>query len=446
MRIAVEGCAHGCLEEIYSTIQDIEKRHKYKVDLLLCCGDFQSVRNLEDLKTMACPDKYKSAGSFYKYYSASNYLQELPYGGWVAPKIYFLGKASVINVGGIRIGGISGIYKSYNYTSGHHEHLPYSPKTLRSVYHIRNLEVFRLKQLEKSPPDIMLSHDWPCGITDYGNCEQLLRFKPFFKDDIEKKCSRFSSLYGVASLTSTKILQSVYAWSRISGSIRFLSYPLKKLITSKKIFENEFSILEDSFVNSTKNVFEKPDQAAKDLFKTSMPSIPVFNTQTSIICEKLNIFDPVRLSLEKKNMYVGFTDFKDDKCNDGSLNHSVQQSFNEDEIILSDEEETTLFSKNNSDFIKSHNEDEIILSDEEENTSVSKDKSDFVKSHSEDRIIISDKKEENNKTTTDDFDETAEQSFVIDSSPSLNNYENNEEPTIKKRFIKRRNKSIYNSN
>ena len=25
-------------------------------------------------------------------HEASNYLQELPYGGWVAPKIYYLGK------------------------------------------------------------------------------------------------------------------------------------------------------------------------------------------------------------------------------------------------------------------------------------------------------------------------------------------------------------------
>ena len=33
--------------------------------------------------------------------------------------------------------------------------------------------------------DIMLSHDWPNGITDYGNVEQLLRFKRFFADDIQ---------------------------------------------------------------------------------------------------------------------------------------------------------------------------------------------------------------------------------------------------------------------
>ena len=34
--------------------------------------------------------------------------------------------------------------------------------------------------------DIMLSHDWPRGITDYGNVQQLLRFKKHFKDDIER--------------------------------------------------------------------------------------------------------------------------------------------------------------------------------------------------------------------------------------------------------------------
>lgn len=30
---------------------------------------------------------------------------------------------------------------------GHHEFPPYNPDTLRSVYHIRNVEVFKLKQV-----------------------------------------------------------------------------------------------------------------------------------------------------------------------------------------------------------------------------------------------------------------------------------------------------------
>ncbi|KAH8365771.1 hypothetical protein KR093_004245, partial [Drosophila rubida] len=202
MKIAIEGCAHGELERIYDTIEGIEQERNIKIDLLLCCGDFQSTRNVSDLQTMAVPRKYMDMCTFYKYYSgqrvapiltifiggnheASNYLQELPYGGWVAPNIYYLGYAGVVNVNGIRIAGISGIYKSHDFLRGHHEFAPYSEKTCRSVYHVRQLEVFRLKQLS-GKVDIFMSHDWPRGIHEYGNKAQLLRFKPHFTDDIEK--------------------------------------------------------------------------------------------------------------------------------------------------------------------------------------------------------------------------------------------------------------------
>lgn len=66
MRIVVEGCAHGDLDGIYTAIQSIEQKQGNKVDLLICCGDFQSTRNLADLQCMACPPKYLDMCSFYK--------------------------------------------------------------------------------------------------------------------------------------------------------------------------------------------------------------------------------------------------------------------------------------------------------------------------------------------------------------------------------------------
>lgn len=66
MRIVVEGCAHGDLDRIYSTIQSIEQKQGKKVDLLICCGDFQATRNLADLQCMAVPTKYLDMCSFYK--------------------------------------------------------------------------------------------------------------------------------------------------------------------------------------------------------------------------------------------------------------------------------------------------------------------------------------------------------------------------------------------
>lgn len=100
-------------------------------------------------------------------HEASNILQSLYYGGFVAPNIYFLGFAGVINykgnnrytyqicysfttlpsIEGLRIGGVSGIFNGNHYRHGHHEKPPYSESSMRSVYHLRELEVFRLAHL-----------------------------------------------------------------------------------------------------------------------------------------------------------------------------------------------------------------------------------------------------------------------------------------------------------
>lgn len=66
MKIAIEGCAHGELEQIYDTIQYIETKENIKIDLLICCGDFQSTRNQADLNTMAVPKKFQDMCTFYK--------------------------------------------------------------------------------------------------------------------------------------------------------------------------------------------------------------------------------------------------------------------------------------------------------------------------------------------------------------------------------------------
>ncbi|KAF6032445.1 DBR1 [Bugula neritina] len=203
MRIAVEGCCHDELEIIYGVLEHIQHLENTKIDLLLMCGDFEATRNPDDLACMAVPAKYRDMKYFYKYYKgekkapiltiviggnheASNYMQELPYGGWLAPNIYYLGYAGIINVGGLRIGGISGIYKECDYHKGHFEKPPYTESAMRSCNHTRSLEVFRLKQVYKDV-DIMLSHDWPLQAVYAGDVEYLRSFKPHFKEPIMQK-------------------------------------------------------------------------------------------------------------------------------------------------------------------------------------------------------------------------------------------------------------------
>lgn len=101
MRIAVIGCSHGTLNDIYASVErcdsDAQQRGESKVELMICCGDFQvrffsislpcvipkmlkntgltwlcfrqAMRAPPDLQMMACPPKYRALGQFHNYYA-----------------------------------------------------------------------------------------------------------------------------------------------------------------------------------------------------------------------------------------------------------------------------------------------------------------------------------------------------------------------------------------
>ena len=198
--IVFEGCCHGSLDAIYNQISRMNK----EVDLVLIGGDFQAVRAPSDLQCMSVPVKFRKLGDFQKYYDgsakapyltifiggnheASNYLQELYYGGWVAPNIYYLGACGMITYKNVlKISGLSGIYNHGDYYAPRAERVPYTPRSVRTIYHVRKHEVDKLKMLQSQRVDLMLSHDWPAGIEHYGNLNGLLQKKKFFKADIER--------------------------------------------------------------------------------------------------------------------------------------------------------------------------------------------------------------------------------------------------------------------
>nr|CAD1832843.1 unnamed protein product [Ananas comosus var. bracteatus] len=179
MKIAVEGCMHGELDAVYATLKRLEQVENTKIDLLLCCGDFQAVRNENDLESLNVKPKYRSMNTFWKYYSgqevapyptifiggnheASNYLWELYYGV-----------------------GLHKIFISWAMLEllRHFERPPYNDNDIRSIYHVRHYDVLKLMHVEE-PIDIFLSHDWPLGITEYGNWEKLIKLKRHFTEEV----------------------------------------------------------------------------------------------------------------------------------------------------------------------------------------------------------------------------------------------------------------------
>jgi lariat debranching enzyme len=98
------------------------------------------------------------------------------FGGFASDKIFYMGAVGVCNISGLRIAGLSGIYKDRDFDRPIFESPPYSEDTKRSAYHVRRHDIEKLLLL-RDPVDIVVSHDWPTGITDYGDTESMLRKK-----------------------------------------------------------------------------------------------------------------------------------------------------------------------------------------------------------------------------------------------------------------------------
>ncbi|KAK9424087.1 putative Lariat debranching enzyme [Seiridium unicorne] len=200
VRVAIEGCGHGTLHSIYASVQNAARARGWSgVDLLIIGGDFQAVRNAADLTVMSVPVKYRELGDFPEYYSgrveapiltifiggnheASSHLWELYYGGWVAPNIYYLGFANVLRFGPIRVAGMSGIWKGFDYNKPHIERLPFNQDDIKGFYHVREFDVRKLLLLREQV-DVGLSHDWPRAVERSGDEKALWRLKPDFRQE-----------------------------------------------------------------------------------------------------------------------------------------------------------------------------------------------------------------------------------------------------------------------
>lgn len=177
------------------------------------------------------PAKYYAMHDFHEYYSgarvapyltifiggnheASNYMWELYYGGWAAPRIYYMGAANVVRLGPLRIAGLSGIWKGYNYKKPHYERLPYNSDDVRSAYHVRELDVRKLLQI-RTQVDVGLSHDWPRGMEWKGDYYQLFMRKPAFEQE-----AKDGTLGSVAATTVLEHLRPAH-WFSAHMHIKF---------------------------------------------------------------------------------------------------------------------------------------------------------------------------------------------------------------------------------
>lgn len=222
---------HGQLDSIYADLSSQCALRCWpldSIDLLIICGDFQAVRNAQDLNTMAVPPQHRHLGDFHRYYAGPGYargarhspapstapvltlviggnheaaahMSSLPFGGWLAPQIYYLGPAGVVRYGPLRIAGLSGIFA------------PSSTRRTRP-YHIRPIDVSRLLQLT-GPVDIGLSHDWPALVELHGDYHNLYGTRPHWLASAKRD--------GLGSPAASRILAKLRPRYWFSGHMHY---------------------------------------------------------------------------------------------------------------------------------------------------------------------------------------------------------------------------------
>jgi lariat debranching enzyme len=178
---AAVGDVHGNMNRMVNDLRhQAEVRHR-QFDFVLQVGDFEPHRDEADLATMAAPAKYRHLGDFAAYdkvrrgfpwqvyfiggnHEPYGYLDTHPEGFELVRNCHYLGRVGVVDLHGLRVVGMSGIYGEERFRA---QRPPLS--ALGSVsnkdftyFNERDVE----QALELGHADVLLLHDWPSGIID----------------------------------------------------------------------------------------------------------------------------------------------------------------------------------------------------------------------------------------------------------------------------------------
>ncbi|MEM7590543.1 MAG: metallophosphoesterase [Cyanobacteria bacterium P01_A01_bin.83] len=177
---AAVGDVHGHIYTMLGLLQSWEKRHGLSLSFVLQVGDFEAHRSSEDLLTMDAPTKYKKLGDFSDFYTGKakfpypiwfiggnhesyGFLDRFPQGQEIAPNFNYIGRVNLLELAGLRIVGVSGIYKQQLFQ------LSERPSASEIKYrsnkeYISFLESEIERAIDYRNADILLLHDWASGI------------------------------------------------------------------------------------------------------------------------------------------------------------------------------------------------------------------------------------------------------------------------------------------
>lgn len=158
-----------------------EKSRKRRLDFVLQVGDFEPHRDEADLSTMAAPAKYRQLGDFPAFargeaqfpwpvwfiggnHEPYGWLEAMEDGGQVLSNCSFIGRANIVSVQGLRVAGLSGIFKSEFFGVARPPIEEFDFRSNKEWIGWNEGDIERLLSLGEA--DVLLLHEWPCQFSD----------------------------------------------------------------------------------------------------------------------------------------------------------------------------------------------------------------------------------------------------------------------------------------
>lgn len=192
--------------------------------------------------------------------------------------------------------------------------------------------------LVASYPSIFLSHDWPLGIERYGDLQQLLRAKPFFKDEIASNSLGSPPLMGLM-----EILKPAY-WFSAHLHVKYAA-----------LFKHDGgdTLLRGEKIASVGEVAKQQQHGRNTSGRTGANQIPVTRRNPDEVVLESDHGTPDRLGNEQNN--------PDELLIDDEEGEEKTSIANEQASIANESEDTR-------NTVGTDNPDEVLLDDDEEET------------------------------------------------------------------------------
>lgn len=233
---AAVGDVHGNIYTMLGLQESWSLRHKKNISFVLQVGDFEAHRHSEDLLSMDAPTKYKKLGDFADFYTKKalfpyplwfiggnhesyGWLDMFDRGKEIAPNFNYLGRVNSIKLAGLKIVGVSGIYKPDLFESNKRPSAREIDRYSNKKY-ISFLESEIERAIDYDRADILLLHDWPAGII---STEALQLFQQRYSNaryqEIGNKYARLlvETLQPKLVLCGHLHFKYRYSWSRSPG-------------------------------------------------------------------------------------------------------------------------------------------------------------------------------------------------------------------------------------